>query len=109
MLAVQGLTNSRGWGHKAGFQNDGAPSPTGLHTASSPVYQGVSGMRSRVQETVFWPGMSKDIEEVRLKCPTCCRMDSSQPRLPPGEAVPPTYPFQAIAADYFSVQVTKYL
>ena len=76
-----------------------------LHSA----HQGVSGMRSRVQETVFWPGMSRDIEEVCLKCPTCCRMAPSQPRLPPGEAIPPTYPFQAIAADYFSVQGTKYL
>ena len=75
-----------------------------LHSA----HQGVSGMRSQAQETVFWPGMSRDIEEVHSKCPTCCRMAPWQPRLPPGEAIPPTYPFQAIAADYFSVQGKKY-
>ena len=37
ILAVQRPTNSRGQGHNAGFQNGGAPSPTGPHTASSPL------------------------------------------------------------------------
>ena len=71
------------------------------------LHQGVFGMRSWVQETVFLPEMLIDIEEVCQKCPTCCRMASSQPRLLPQEAVPPTYPFQAIAVDYFSVQGMK--
>ena len=34
-------------------------------------HQGVSGMTSRVEETVFWPGITTDIIKTRGSCLTC--------------------------------------
>ncbi len=49
------------------------------------------------------------ITETRSLCAVCAGMAPSQPHLPPRDSHVPTYPFQAIAADYFSVRGTKYL
>lgn len=76
-----------------------------LHSA----HQGVSGMTNRAQCCVFWPGITKDIQDTRDHCRICNRMAPSQPNMPPIEPVTPTYPFQAIAADYFSVRGVKFL
>ena len=76
-----------------------------LHSA----HQGVSGMTSRAQSCVFWPGISEDINKTRSRCMVCNRMAPSQARMPPIEATPPSYPFQAIAADYFSLCGVKFL
>ena len=42
-------------------------------------YQGVSGMISRVEDTVFWPGISTDIIKTRGSCLTCVMDAPSQP------------------------------
>ena len=52
-------------------------------------HQGVSGMVNRVEETVFWPGITTDIIKTRGKCMTCTRNAPSQPA---GKPVPPPNP-----------------
>ena len=87
--------------------------PTELRTtvlqALHGAHQGVSGMKSRAQDSVFWPGISLAIDQVRGQCAICCQMAPSQPHLPPTTPTAPTYPFQRIAADYFALGGIKYL
>ena len=76
-----------------------------LHAA----HQGTARMASRAQATVFWPGASVDIDNVRRWCIDCWRMAPSQPHMPPATPMVPTAPFQAAAADYFHIQGKHYL
>lgn len=76
-----------------------------LHSA----HQGTSGMCSRAQMTVFWPGITSDIENARAKCRTCHRNAPSQAKLPPMEPRVPKFPFQMVYADYFKLQGNHYL
>ena len=39
----------------------------GLHAA----HQGVSGMQARAEQTVFWPGIYKDLVSTREACREC--------------------------------------
>ena len=66
------------------------------HTA----HQGIEGMQSRAMDTVFWPGITKDLEEVRARCRECNFKQPSQAALPPKPMTSPEYPFQYIIADY---------
>ena len=76
-----------------------------LHAA----HQGTSRMTSRAQTTVFWPGISKDLEDARDRCHECWRMSPSQPRMPPTSPLVPVRPFQAVAADFCVVRGVGYL
>ena len=76
-----------------------------LHSA----HQGITSMTNRAQACVFWPGMTEDISTTRKQCATCNRIAPSQAHLPPVESITPRYPFQAIAADYFSSRGVKFL
>ena len=68
-----------------------------LHAAR----QGVSAMIERAKVTVYWPGISRDIQSARDNCSHCNRIAPSQARLPPVEPWIPTAPFEAVACDYF--------
>ena len=68
-----------------------------LHSA----HQGVCGMNERARAGVYWPGITKDIEAVRLACSSCNRSMPSQPRTIPVEPIIPSTPFEAVASDYF--------
>ena len=68
-----------------------------LHAA----HQGVSAMGSRARALMFWPGMTKDIEDIRSSCYECNRNAPSQASLPSIQAIPPTTPFQQIYSDFF--------
>ena len=48
----------------------------GLHAAHQ-------GMQSRAREMVFWPNISKDLEEIRARCWECKLKQPSQAALPP--------------------------
>ena len=68
-----------------------------LHSA----HQGASGMNERAKASVYWPGITKDIQSVRAKCHSCNNIMPSQSRISPVEPCIPTTPFEAIACDYF--------
>ena len=69
----------------------------GLHSA----HQGISSMTSRAEASVFWPGITSSIREMRDRCSQCNRMAPSQPNPPPTPPAMPVYPFQSICADFF--------
>ena len=68
-----------------------------LHSA----HQGVTSMLSRVESSIFWPGITPAVIELRDRCQDCNRMAPSQPAAPPSPITMPTYPFQNVCADFF--------
>ena len=72
-------------------------------------HQGVSGMISRVEESVFWPGITPDIIKTRNTCMTCIKEAPSQPAGAPIAPPTPAFPFQYIVADYCSVGGRNFL
>ena len=76
-----------------------------LHSAN----QGVTGMRKRANNSVYWPGMSASISNFRNNCIRCEENAPSQPREPISLSPPPEWPFQQIAADYFEIDTHAYL
>ena len=70
-----------------------------LHSA----HQEISGMLSSLQATVFWPGITNDIEKARVQCRPCHRNAPSQAKMPPQEPKVPTVPFEMIFGDYFKL------
>ena len=78
---------------------------TALHAA----HQGTSAMTARAETSIFWPGITADIHQLRSSCNTCNRMAPSQAALPPTPPTPSEYPFQCICADYFHYKGHAYL
>ena len=58
-------------------------------------------MNERARVSVYWPGITTDIKNVRNGCQSCNKIAPSQARLPPIPPMIPTTPFEAIACDYF--------
>ena len=76
-----------------------------LHCA----HQGVSRMVARAEASVFWPGITVDIQNTRKMCSACNQMAPSQPHAPPTEIKHPSYPFQMICSDFFAYRGKHYL
>ena len=72
-------------------------------------HQGVTGMLGRVEDTVFWPSITTDIIRTRGSCLTCVRDAPSQPAGSPVAPPVPSFPFQYVVGDYFSLAGTNYL
>lgn len=72
-------------------------------------HQGVTGMNERAQSSVWWPGITPQIQEKRDKCRNCNEHMPSQPSAPPLPLSHPEYPFQQIVADYFQEKGHHYL
>ena len=76
-----------------------------LHAA----HQGTSSMEQRARGIVYWPGMSKDIQDTRNSCSDCNRNAPSQAATPPVISTPPATPFEAVFADFFEYSGRHYL
>ena len=76
-----------------------------LHAA----HQGETAMMLTVQSTVFWPGITRNVEKVRGVCDPCIRNAASQQKLNPIPPQIPTTPFESIVADYFDFKGMHYL
>ena len=76
-----------------------------LHSA----HQSIPSMCSRVESSVFWPGITPAITELRAHCNDCNRIAPSQPSAPPTAPIMPAYPFQCVASDYFQYAGHHYL
>ena len=66
-------------------------------------------MTSRADASIFWLGITYDIQATRANCSHCNQMAPSQPALPPTPPILAVYPFQCICADYFHQQGMNYL
>ena len=71
-------------------------------------HQGITRCRERAKQSVWWPGISKQIEETVQKCLICCQhlTQRAEPLLP---TVFPDYPWQKLLIDYYSryVEMSK--
>lgn len=71
-------------------------------------HQGIQRCRSRAKMSVWWPGMSSQIEEFVRNCPHCVK--ESTPRKEPLVPSPlPDYPWQKIGSDLFVLDGKTYL
>ena len=75
-----------------------------LHDA----HQGIAKCRERAKASVWWPGLSKQLEDLVNKCSTCIkeRVNSPEPAIP---SELPDRPWQKIAADLFEVKGQPYI
>ena len=72
------------------------------------VHQGVTKCKERANQSVWWPGIRKNIEEVVYRCLTCCKHKKQRPEpLIPSEF--PAYPWQVVATDLFEKKGVDYL
>ncbi|XP_014678331.1 PREDICTED: uncharacterized protein LOC106818127 [Priapulus caudatus] len=76
-----------------------------LHAA----HQGVSAMRARAMDSVYWPDITVDIARVRDQCAHCHQTAKSNPMQPPSDITPPDYPFQMICSDYLTYNSKDYV
>ena len=72
-------------------------------------HQGVTSMMSRVEDSLFWPGITPAVTAMRTECYDCNRNAPSQPSAPPTPTIQPSYPFQCICSDYFKHEGKNYL
>ena len=71
-------------------------------------HQGITKCRERARQSVWWPGLSKHIEELVQRCPTCCKEQIH--RAEPLLTTPlPTLPWQKVAMDIFEWEKCSYL
>ena len=68
-----------------------------LHSA----HQGVTSMHNCAQQIVFWPGITQDIESIRVNCQNCNRNSLFQPSLTREASDSPTSLFEKIFTDFF--------
>ena len=76
-----------------------------LHSA----HQGVTGMKNRAKQCVYWPGLNGDINNRQLQCQFCRKISPSQPSEPLILNTSPAYPFEKVVADYFFMNGRHYL
>ena len=66
-------------------------------------------MEQRARAIVYWPGTSTDIRNVRDRCADCNRNAPTQAATPPLPTTPPSSPFEAVFADFFTYGGRHYL
>ena len=76
-----------------------------LHSA----HQCTVKMMDRARDSVFWPGMTNDVENTRKMCSYCERNSPSQAAMPPLPLQSPEYPHQMVTADYCNIKGKSWL
>ena len=76
-----------------------------LHAAN----QGSTSMAARARQSVYWPGMDRDIQQHASDCRDCRGIAPSPPPEPLIMTDPPEYPFQQVVADLFEKEGYQYL
>ena len=75
-----------------------------LHTG----HQGIVKCRERARQSVWWPGLSAQLEKMVRNCEECCKYQSqrAEPLMP---SVLPELPFQKVGTDLFEWKKRVYL
>ena len=71
-------------------------------------HQGIQRCRLRARSSVWWPAISRQINDLAKRCPECVR--DLTPRCEP--LIPttlPDYPWQKVASDLFQLKGVNYL
>lgn len=66
-------------------------------------HMGIIKTKQRARETVYWPSMNRQIEEVIEKCETCLEKRNKLPKEPMMIHPIPTLPWTKVAADLFEL------
>ena len=69
----------------------------------------VDKMQLRALETVYWPGINKDILRYYQSCKTCIKYSKSQRNKPLQPHPTPELPWHTVATDLFETKNSKYL
>ena len=71
-------------------------------------HQGITKCRARAQQAVWWPGMSREIEEIVRNCATWAKKNKphAEPMIPTSL---PDYPWQKLATDRMQYKNSMYL
>jgi hypothetical protein len=72
-------------------------------------HQGIEKTKQRVRQSVFWPQVNKDIEELVSKCSHCQELRNANPKEPLISHAIPLYPWQVVGTDIFHWQDKDYL
>ena len=71
-------------------------------------HQGITKCRERAKTSVWWPGLSKQLEELVNNCSTCIKERVNRPEpVIPSEL--PDHPWQKLAADLFELKGQTFL
>ena len=71
-------------------------------------HQGILRCRMRVSTSVWWPGVSKEMETFIKSCPVCQKTTAPN-KEPLISTPPPSYPWERIASDLFKLKNSTYL
>ena len=72
-------------------------------------HQGVTKSQLRAKDSVYWPKMMSDIEELVGKCDTCKRNAKSNKKEPMIGHEIPTQPWQILSSDLFELEGHQYV
>ena len=72
-------------------------------------HAGATGMFARASNSIYWPNMRADLVRHRAECKSCVVNAPSNPASPPLPYTHPSYPFQAVCSDFFTVNGIHYL
>ncbi|KAL2104348.1 hypothetical protein ACEWY4_001216 [Coilia grayii] len=72
-------------------------------------HMGIVKSKQRARETLYWPGMSAQIEEVIRNCSLCADFKNKLPRQPLKPTETPKLPFEEVASDLFEFEGQQYI
>ncbi|CAC5420465.1 unnamed protein product [Mytilus coruscus] len=72
-------------------------------------HQGIERCKNRARDVLFWPAMSKQIEDVVQMCGNCNRFQNSNAKEPMIKAEFPSRPWEKVATDVFDFKNRQYL
>ena len=70
---------------------------------------GVQGCLRRARDSVYWPGMTKELTEYILRCPTCNAYPYNQPKEPLISHEIPERPWEKVGSDLFEYEGDDFL
>jgi hypothetical protein len=71
-------------------------------------HQGITKCRERTHQSVWWPGINRQLGDIILSCPECCK-DRQPPTLPLKPSEYPKLPWETVGTDLFSWKESNYL
>ena len=73
---------------------------------------GLNKCKLRAKDTVYWPGLNAELENLVLNCALCLKYSTSKRKLEPSFALGqeiPLYPWTKLATDIFHFEGVSYL
>ena len=72
-------------------------------------HQGIEKTRRRARDSVYWPGMNQDIEEMVKRCSECRTLLPVNTKEPLQQPLLPTRPWDKLGLDLYSLNHREYL